>query len=234
MRHAVNSPADILGRRPAATALGASSAKARRTFGRAMKRGFDIAFASSALLLLLPTFVIIAMLIKMSDGGQVLFRHPRVGRYGRSFFCLKFRTMVRDADHALQRHLETSPEAAREWEETRKLRWDPRVTALGAILRKSSLDEMPQLINIVRGDMSVVGPRPIVVEEMPRYGDDFEYYLKVRPGLTGAWQVSGRNDVSYDTRVALDRQYVQQWSFRKDLMIVLKTVPAVFKAKGTY
>ena len=142
--------------------------------------------------------------------------------------------MVEDGDRVFQRHLQTSPEAAREWNETRKLKTDPRITAVGHVLRELSLDELPQLINIIRGDMSVVGPRPVVLDELRLYGLHAGSYVKARPGLTGAWQISGRNDVPYAVRAILDRTYVEKWSFTADVIIILKTIPAVITSKGTY
>jgi exopolysaccharide production protein ExoY len=141
---------------------------------------------------------------------------------------------VVDADRVLQRHLAQNSDAAREWAELHKLKKDPRVTALGAGMRKTSLDELPQLLNILKGEMSFVGPRPIVSAEVPKYGECIGHYLRARPGLTGAWQVSGRNDVDYATRVALDRQYVEQWSFRRDLAILAGTVRVVVTSRGCY
>jgi exopolysaccharide production protein ExoY len=202
--------------------------------GGVMKRFVDVVFAGGALMFFLPLFGMIAGLIKLSDGGPVFYRHRRVGHRGQEFGCLKFRTMVTNGDEVLQQHLVDSAEAAREWEETRKLKSDPRVTTLGNVLRKLSIDELPQLINIIRGDMSLVGPRPIVSAEIAMYGPHAELYCRARPGLTGLWQVSGRNDKSYADRVVLDCTYVQNWSHRVDLVIILKTIPAVLSSRGTY
>ena len=199
-----------------------------------VKRCFDLACASSALIAFSPLFLMIAALIKLSDGGPVFYRHQRIGCRSHPFPCFKFRTMAVDGDEVFRRYLRASPEAAQEWSETRKLTSDPRVTAVGAVLRQLSLDELPQLINIIRGEMSIVGPRPIVSDEIEMYGPHASSYLRARPGLTGAWQVSGRNDVSYDRRVALDRAYVENWSLRADIVIILKTIPAVITARGTY
>jgi exopolysaccharide production protein ExoY len=205
-----------------------------KVLGGGLKRGFDIAAASVSIILLLPLFCLIALATKLSDGGPVFFRHRRIGLNGSSFGCLKFRTMVTDADQVLQRHLAQDQDAAREWAELHKLKKDPRVTPLGAAMRKTSVDELPQLLNILRGDMSFVGPRPIVSTEVSKYGDCIEHYLSTRPGLTGPWQVSGRNDVDYATRVALDRQYVEQWSFWRDLTIIAGTVRVVVTSRGCY
>ena len=202
--------------------------------GGVPKRVFDILVSFSALLAFAPLFLLIALLVKATGRGPVLYRQPRVGFRSSAFGCFKFRTMVTDGDAVLARHLRNYPEAAKEWAETRKLKRDPRVTATGEVLRQTSLDELPQLWNMLRGDMSIVGPRPVVVEEIAMYGSSAGHYLRARPGLTGAWQVSGRNDVSYERRVHIDRNYVENWSFWKDIKIILKTVPVVIRAKGTY
>ena len=202
--------------------------------GGAFKRGFDVAGAFAGILLLSPLFIMLAMLVKFSDGGRVFYGHRRIGRNGNFFHCLKFRTMVENGDEVLAAHFAKNPQSNKEWLATRKLQDDPRVTRVGAVLRKLSLDELPQMFNILRGDMSIVGPRPVVKDELELYGQAADYYLKSRPGLTGLWQVSGRNDVSYGTRVAFDRHYVENWSFIFDLKIIVKTVPAVFASRGSY
>ncbi|WP_158874321.1 sugar transferase [Antarcticirhabdus aurantiaca] len=208
----------------------------RRTPGSvyAAKRWMDVAGALLGLIILSPLFLLVALVIKVTDGGSIFYGHKRVGRGGRDFACLKFRTMVQDGDAVLQRYLAENPEAEAEWLATRKLQNDPRVTSIGSVLRKLSLDELPQLINILRGEMSIVGPRPVVRAELDYYGSNAPVYLSTRPGLTGLWQVSGRNDVSYDARVAFDRQYVENWSLGSDIMIILKTVPAVCLSRGSY
>jgi exopolysaccharide production protein ExoY len=205
-----------------------------RPLGGWVKRLMDLICAILALTLFSPLFVMIAALVKVSDGGPVFYRQQRVGCGSKTFPCFKFRTMLVDSEIALERHLSQSPDAAREWAETRKLKRDPRVTPVGAVLRQLSLDELPQLINIIRGDMSLVGPRPIVADEITMYGPHAPAYFRARPGLTGAWQVSGRNDISYDQRVSLDRAYVEGWSLWKDVVIIMKTIPAVIMTKGTY
>jgi len=202
--------------------------------GGVLKRGFDITGALCALILFSPLLLLLAALVKFSDGGSVFYGHARIGRGGRRFRCLKFRTMRQDADAVLQAYLSENPEARAEWEATRKLKNDPRVTPVGAVLRKLSLDELPQFLNILAGEMSIVGPRPVVQEELERYGSAAVFYLKSRPGLTGLWQVSGRNDVSYATRVAFDRYYVENWSLAQDIRIIAKTVPAVCLSRGSY
>lgn len=202
--------------------------------GGVLKRSFDITGAAVGIVLISPLFFLIALLIKFSDGGSVFYGHRRIGRDGTPFFCLKFRTMAENGDELLAAHFAANPEAREEWASTRKLQNDPRVTTAGSILRKLSLDELPQIINILRGEMSIVGPRPVVKDEIDLYGPSAVYYFKSRPGLTGLWQVSGRNDVSYDARIAFDRHYVENWSFRKDLWIIVKTVPAVCMSRGSY
>jgi exopolysaccharide production protein ExoY len=206
----------------------------RPPLGGAVKRAIDVALAASALAFFVPLFGLVACLVKLYDGGPVFYRHSRVGHGGRQFQCLKFRTMDINADEILERHLATSPTAAQEWLETRKLRSDPRITAVGMVLRKTSIDELPQLINVLRGDMSIVGPRPIVSEEIAKYGAYVELYWSTRPGLTGLWQISGRNDKTYEDRVALDCNYVQNWSLGKDLVILVRTIPAVLSSRGCY
>lgn len=202
--------------------------------GGAGKRAIDLVIASLALIPFLPLFGLVALVVALFEGTPVLYRHPRVGYARRPFLCLKFRTMVANGDEVLRRYLQASPEAAGEWAKTRKLKNDPRVTVVGSVLRKLSLDELPQLINVLRGDMSIVGPRPIVADEVVMYGADVHYYFMARPGLTGPWQVGGRSDERYEDRIALDRAYVENWSLWKDVSIMLKTVPAVVNSRGSY
>jgi Undecaprenyl-phosphate galactose phosphotransferase WbaP len=196
-----------------------------------IKSAFDFAAAAVLLVLLLPVLVLLGVLIRL-DGGPAMFTHRRVGTGGRCFQCLKFRSMVLDSDAALARLLRDDPAAAKEWAATRKLRSDPRITRIGRILRKTSLDELPQLINVLRGEMSLVGPRPIVEEEINRYGDQIRYYMAARPGMTGLWQVSGRSETTYDERVRLDVRYVREWSLWQDIAILLKTVLVVIQRRG--
>jgi exopolysaccharide production protein ExoY len=202
--------------------------------GGLVKRGFDFSSALLALLLFSPIFLMIAALVKLSDSGPIFYGHSRIGHNGRVFKCLKFRTMAVNGEELLRKYLRENPEAAEEWKATRKLKSDPRVTTVGTVLRKLSLDELPQLINILRGEMSVVGPRPVVDEELNLYDSFATYYLSTRPGLTGLWQISGRNDVSYESRIAFDTQYVQNWSLIGDVLIIAKTIPAVCLARGSY
>ena len=168
-----------------------------------------------------------AGLVRLVMGGPAIFAHKRVGFDGRTFVCYKFRTMPVDGEEVLRRHLVAEPDAAEEWRKTRKLRNDPRVGCVGNILRKSSLDELPQLFNVLRGDMSLVGPRPVVPEEIERYGRHAQACFRARPGLTGIWQVSGRNRASYRARIARDLYYARHWSLWLDLAVLIKTIPAV-------
>jgi lipopolysaccharide/colanic/teichoic acid biosynthesis glycosyltransferase len=191
----------------------------------------DVLVAVVALVFLIPLTPILAVLIAM-DGGPVLFRHLRVGKDGRTFYCLKFRTMVLGANDFLDEYLSYHEDELREWESSRKLRFDPRTTAIGRVLRKSSLDELPQLINVLRGDMSLVGPRPVTEQELALYGSSAAVYTAVRPGITGPWQISGRNDVSYETRIKMDVDYVFGRSFIGDLIILLHTPANVWSGKG--
>ena len=204
-----------------------------RRDSRLIKRTFDLCASAALLLLLSPLFLLLALLIK-SDGGPVLFGHNRIGKDGKPFRCLKFRSMVPNAAAVLQRVLDSDPQARAEWEKDFKLRNDPRITRLGRFLRKSSLDELPQLINVLKGEMSLVGPRPIVEEELERYGDRADFYLEAHPGITGLWQISGRNDAGYDYRVYLDSWYAKNWSLWYDLVILLKTVGVVWAKQGAY
>lgn len=198
------------------------------------KRTFDICFALAGLTVALPFLIVLAILLQLDSPGRLFFIQQRVGRRGEMFACLKFRTMYEDADIVLADLLTHCPRSRAEWEADHKLRDDPRVSRLGRIVRKLSLDELPQMINILLGHMSVVGPRPIVPAEIVKYGTFFADYCSVKPGLTGLWQISGRNDVSYDERVQLDCEYVRRVSFAFDLFIVAKTLPAVLSARGSY
>ncbi len=197
--------------------------------GGRRKRFVDIVLASTALVLAIPIMLIVSVAIWARMGGPIVFAQERVGYKGRRFRCFKFRTMATDADILLRDYLASDPAAALEWQTTCKLSRDPRVTPLGHILRKSSLDELPQLFNILRGDMSCVGPRPIVPTEIEKYGDHSESYLGALPGLTGPWQCSGRSRLSYDQRVALDVDYTKRWSLALDISIMLRTIPALLR-----
>ena len=195
--------------------------------GGTLKRAVDLFIATLTLLFLAPMLLLIALLIKLTMKGPLLYSQSRVGHRGKVFTCYKFRTMVADADERLEQFLNKNPAAACEWAENRKLMNDPRVTKFGHLLRRSSLDELPQLINVIRGDMSCVGPRPVVMAEIARYGTYAREYFAARPGLTGLWQVSGRNTTTYARRIALDRYYVRRWSMLLDLEILVSTIPAV-------
>ena len=198
-----------------------------------LKQVFDRIFAAVTLIALSPLFLMVAVLVRFTDPGPVFFAHERIGKRGRRFKCLKFRTMAQDGDAILARHLRTDPDAAKEWNTTRKLRDDPRVTRLGDALRRSSIDELPQFWNILVGDMSVVGPRPIVDEEIKHYDNAIFDYLSVRPGLTGLWQVSGRSDVGYSERVSLDKAYVRNRTFLADIRIIVRTIKVVAFREGS-
>lgn len=211
----------------------ALSPSALRRYDQGLKRTIDLVGAILGLLFLSPLLLVIVLLLKVTDGGPAFYGHRRVGRGGREFRCWKFRTMSVRGDTILKAHLERDPAAALEWRATRKLRHDPRVTSVGRVLRRLSLDELPQLFNILTGEMSIVGPRPVVTDELFHYGADEVYYLKVRPGLTGLWQVSGRSDLSYEHRVELDRRYVERWTLSLDALIIIRTVPAVCLARGS-
>ena len=206
----------------------------RKSLGLVGKRAFDIVFAVSMLTVFAPLLLVLYLVVKFTSNGPGIFRQLRVGKGGELFPCLKFRTMVPDAQERLSKLLESDPDARAEWEETQKLRNDPRITSIGNFLRRTSLDELPQLWNILVGEMSVVGPRPIIEDEVKRYGRSFDYYCAGRPGLTGPWQVSGRNDISYGERVKLDENYVLNRTFIGDFVICLKTVRAVLASQGSY
>jgi len=200
---------------------------------RLSKRTLDVLGASLLLALLSPLLLTVALLI-LRDGKQVLFGHRRIGAGGRQFKCWKFRTMVPNAE-AVLRELLASDEAARlEWEKDFKLRNDPRITPIGKFLRATSLDELPQLINVLMGEMSLVGPRPIVTDEIVRYGAAFHDYTRCRPGITGVWQISGRNDTGYRQRVHLDQHYARHSTFGGDIAILLRTPVAVLRRSGAY
>lgn len=211
------------------------TAKALRTMditgrtGTAMKRALDVSASATAIVLLLPAFAVVYVLIRRTMGGPVIYAHPRVGKGGQIFNCYKFRSMVQNSEHVLERHLAGNPHAQREWSATRKLRNDPRVTPLGGFLRRTSIDELPQLLNVLRGDMSLVGPRPIVASELELYKPYTAEYIAMKPGITGLWQVSGRSNTSYARRVELDRFYARRWSLGLDLNILFRTIPALVR-----
>lgn len=212
----------------------AEGAPVERSPGLGTQRLADLFMAVLAVVALAPLMLTLALLIWVSDGGPALYGHTRVGRMGQLFRCWKFRSMVVDADKILAEHLADDPEARAEWEANHKLRQDPRITRMGRFLRASSLDELPQLWNVWLGEMSIVGPRPIVIAEIDRYKDNFTDYCACRPGITGLWQISGRSDVSYDQRVELDTRYSRSRSLLLDLKIIVSTIPAVLAQRGSY
>jgi exopolysaccharide production protein ExoY len=201
---------------------------------RVAKRIFDLSFALALSPFVFAVGLLLMLLIKCTSDGPVIYRHLRIGQDGREFHLYKFRTMFVHGDTLLRDYLATTPEAQKEWDEYYKLQWDPRVTALGAVLRRTSLDELPQIFNVLLGQMSFVGPRPIVRDEIRRYGAAFPLYTAVKPGITGLWQVSGRGKLPYDARVSLDIIYVTTWSFLQDLRLLLRTAPAVCNLDDAY
>jgi exopolysaccharide production protein ExoY len=203
------------------------------SLGAFAKRVLDILGAIVLGLVFSPLMIVITLLMRRR-GGEVIYRHRRVGRDGRMFECLKFRTMVPNADLVLRQLLESSPELRAEWVRDHKLRNDPRITRIGRFLRRTSLDELPQLWNVLRGEMSLVGPRPVVREELLRYGRNVRTYLAAKPGITGLWQVTGRNDTDYRRRVVLDTYYVRNQTLLLDLYILLKTTGVVLGGSGAY
>jgi len=211
-----------------------TSNKFNLTFNRFIKRLMDIALVTVGGLIILPFLFLIALLIRITSPGKALYKQERIGCDGKHFFTYKFRTMVADADKKLKDILETDPVLKKEWEENHKLQKDPRITGIGKILRRTSIDEFPQLINIMKGEMSLVGPRPIVDAEIEKYGEGYSRIFSIKPGLTGLWQVSGRSDSNYLDRVAYDTYYLQSWSVWLDLWIIFKTFGVVVIGKGAY
>lgn len=200
----------------------------------AMKRAMDLLLTLLAAVVVLPASLAIAVAIVLESPGPVLYRQRRIGFDGREIRVFKFRTMVPDAERVLEECLARNEALCREWRESRKLKDDPRITRTGRWLRKYSLDELPQLLNVLQGEMSLVGPRPIVADEVGRYGDLYTVYARVRPGLTGLWQISGRNDLTYEERVALDAYYIRNWSVWLDIYILTRTLPVVLRGEGAY
>ncbi len=201
-----------------------------------IKRAFDILFSLACLVLGFPIFLMIGLLIYLSSPGPIIYSHERIGRGGKPFRCYKFRTMHSDADQNLQDVFSANPELRLQWERSFKLKQDPRITPIGIYLRKSSLDELPQFWNVLKGDLSVVGPRPMVNQELKKYYGIKAYkILSIRPGLTGPWQVSGRSDIdSYEKRISLDEHYVENQSFLMDMKLISKTIPVMLFSKGAY
>ncbi|GAC1414506.1 MAG: hypothetical protein NVSMB62_00530 [Acidobacteriaceae bacterium] len=221
------------------TATAAPSRRIRRAPAtlfhyRVLKRALDLAAVLLALPVLLPLFLVVACLVRLSSPGPVFYSHRRIRQNGAFFSMWKFRTMCVNSAEVLEEYLSRHPEARGEWNRCHKLRHDPRVTRVGMLLRRYSLDELPQLWNVVSGQMSLVGPRPIVAAEVEKYRDAFNAYCRVKPGLTGLWQVSGRCSLTYDQRVALDRRYVQNWTLVGDMKILLHTLPCVVNQDGAF
>ena len=198
------------------------------------KKVFDFIASIFLVVLFASIFVVLYFVVFLSTKGHPLFTHKRIGKDGKSFMVYKFRTMFIDANERLELLLENCDECKKEWKNDFKLKNDPRITKIGKFLRKTSLDELPQFINVLKGEMSLVGPRPIVEDEIKKYGEYFEYFTSVKPGITGLWQVSGRNDIDYDERVQLDVWYVRNWSIELDIQILIKTILVVLRGKGSY
>ena len=201
---------------------------------RFVKRAIDLALVVTILILGFPLFLSLALLVKLTSPGPIFFGHTRIGQHGKTFKAWKFRSMYQNADDVLRKHLDDIVEAREEWDRDHKLRRDPRITPAGNIFRKLSLDELPQIWNVLKGDMALVGPRPIVEKEVIRYGKVFRLYTSVKPGITGLWQVSGRNDIGYEERVALDQFYVRHWSPWLDVYILARTIITLVKRDGAY
>ncbi len=203
--------------------------------GGGIKRVFDVAFSLVAVLSTLPFFVVLPLIIMVVSPGPILFAHTRVGYGGTPFPCLKFRTMVPNADQMLKEHLASNPEAQAEWDQHRKLKNDPRIIPLvGNLMRRLSFDELPQFFNVLRGDMSVVGPRPLTVDEVKDYGEAARRYQAARPGITGLWQVSGRSDISFRERIELDCRYVATCNLASDMRLIAKTIGVLLNGRGAY
>lgn len=205
-----------------------------RSWNRYLKTIFDFALTLVGTVAISPILIFIAIWIYKDSPGPVIFKHTRIGKNGKKFPCYKFRSMCIDAKEKLAELLENDPVAKAEWERDFKLKNDPRITKSGAFLRRTSLDELPQIFNVLRGDMSLVGPRPVIEEELERYGEYVNDYLMVKPGITGMWQINGRNDTSYAERVCMDSWYVRNWSIWIDNLILWRTLKSVIRCKGAY
>ncbi len=205
-----------------------------QTMPRLIKRSFDLLVASAVALCFLPLFLALIVGVRLSSAGPIFYGQRRVGRGHELFTAWKFRSMVMNADEVLEQHLESDPALRAEWDRDRKLKRDPRVTRIGRIMRKTSLDELPQLWNVLAGQMSLVGPRPIVMAEVDRYGRRYQHYRRVTPGITGLWQISGRNNTTYERRTEIDEYYVRNWSVSMDLYILYRTVKTVLFTEGAY
>lgn len=195
----------------------------------AVKRGIDVFLSSIALIILLPVFAIIALAIKVESKGPIFFKHTRIGKEGKIIKIYKFRSMVQNAEELIKKF---TPEQMKEYKENYKLADDPRITKVGKFLRKTSLDELPQLINIIKGDLSIIGPRPVVQEELEKYGTNTQKFLSVTPGLTGYWAANGRSDTTYEERMQMELFYIDNLSFKMDIKVFFKTIEAVIKRKG--
>lgn len=222
------------GGNPVLAQIGAGATWRSASWSDRLTRAFDFTVALLVLIAVAPTILLLILIQQADSPGPVFFIQRRIGKNGIMFPCIKLRTMVTRASDRLEQHLRECPEARREWNADHKLKVDPRITRMGALARRYSLDELPQLVNILVGQMSIVGPRPIVEAEVWRYGSSFADYCSVRPGLTGLWQVSGRNNTTYEERVRLDRQYARSKSFLFDLQIILRTFSAVISARGAH
>ena len=212
----------------------ATSHKLQMFWNLAIKRFMDLSVVIIGGIILLPFFMIITLLVKISSQGTVLYKHKRIGKDGEYFTAYKFRSMFSNSDELFKELIENDPDLKKEWEANFKLRNDPRVTKIGKFLRRTSFDEFPQIINILKGEMSLVGPRPITNAEVEKYGEDYQRIFSVKPGLTGLWQISGRSDSDYEERVSYDTYYLQSWSVWLDIWVLLKTFGVVFKGKGAY
>ena len=232
MKNGSGVEAERIGRWAASTGASPSAPMSAAALG--FKRASDLLLSVPLLIFVAPLMLALAALIRLSDGGPAIFAHTRCGLNGSMFKCFKFRTMYVDAQARLDDLLASDPAAAAEWSQFQKLRNDPRVTPVGRFLRKSSLDELPQLLNILRGEMGVVGPRPVTSAELHRYGAAYAFYRAVRPGVLGLWQVNGRNTLTYDQRVAMDVEYVRTWTPWSDIAILLKAVPVVLFGRGAF
>lgn len=205
-----------------------------RSYNKILKYLFDMVLTLIGILVISPILLLLALLVRLDSPGPILFAHRRIGQGGKEFPCYKFRTMCVDADVKLKEYLASHPEAREELERDFKLKDDPRITRIGHILRRTSLDELPQLFNVLKGEMSLVGPRPIVRAEIPKYGSYISDFYMVRPGITGMWQVNGRSDTTYEERVQMDSWYVRNWSIWLDLSLLWKTFSVVLHHKGAY
>jgi exopolysaccharide production protein ExoY len=205
-----------------------------RPVGSGLKRTMDVLLALSGIVLLAPLLLLCFLAVALTSPGPALFRHRRVGFGGKPFYCLKFRTMAIDAPERLRLLIESDAAAAAEWASSCKLRCDPRITPIGNLLRKSSLDELPQLFNVLKGEMSMVGPRPVTEDELIRYSDAVSVYMTCRPGITGLWQVSGRSTTTYSRRVACDAFYAKNWTIALDTKILIVTIPSLLLTDSAY